>query len=104
MSQPDTSNSALRQSLSRLPSFLRNRYAVALLAFGVYILFFDHYSIVNRLRLNQTLRDLEEQQAQYVKVIEDSKQLKETIKADEVKFAREQYYLKHADEDVFIVE
>ena len=97
--------SAFRQNpLRALPSLLRNRYALATLVFVIYIVFFDHYSIVNRISLSQTLRDLEAEKAQYVKIIEESEHLQQTIKADEVKFAREHYYLKHADEDVFIIE
>ena len=96
--------SAFRQNFARLPRLVRNRYVLTVLAFAVYITFFDHYSLVDRARLNQTLRDLQAEKAQYTKTIEDSKQLRETIEADEVKFAREQYFLKHANEDVYVFE
>ncbi len=95
---------AFRQNASRLPRTLRNPYVLALLAFAIYITFFDHYSIINRWRLNQTLAELEAEKAAYAKTIEESEALRETIKADEVKFAREHYFMKHVDEDVFIVE
>lgn len=88
----------------QLPYWLRNRYVLSLLIFGVYISFFDHYSLLKQFELQQTLSDLEREKAQYIQTIEESADLKATIHADEERFARERYYMKRADEDVFIVE
>ena len=90
--------------LSFLPLYIRNKYFLTFAVFAVYITFFDHYSLLKRHELNKTLIALEREKAQYATTIEESKKLQETINADKVRFARERYYMKRPDEDVFITE
>ncbi len=92
------------RSVNRLPKGMRNRYVLALLAFVFYIAFFDHYSLYKQWQLRQTLHELQAEKAQYVRTIEESEALQATIKADEVKFARERYLMKEANEDVFVID
>ena len=87
-----------------LSALLRNKYVIAFAVFAVYITFFDHYSLVKQHELNQTLDGLEREKVQYARTIEESRELQETIRADEERFARERYYMKRADEDVYVVE
>jgi len=93
-----------RGVLSFLPSFLRNKYALTLVGFVVYIAFFDHYSLIKQHQLQQTLQQLQNEKALYARTIEESKEMRVTIQADEEKFARERYLMKRPDQDVFILE
>ena len=86
----------------RVPGILKNRYAITFACFMVYLTFFDHYSLIKRHQLDETLRDLQEEKAQYAAAIEEAQTLEATIKADGERFARERYYMKRADEDVYI--
>ncbi len=105
MARIETSAMSLpKRLLNRLPRGMRNKYVLSLLLFVVYIAFFDHYSLYKQWQLKQTLSGLQQEKAQYVRTIEDSEQLRATIKADEVKFARERYLMKAADEDVFLID
>ncbi len=90
--------------LSFLPNFLRNKYALTLLGFLVYIAFFDHYSLIKQHQLQQTLHQLQDEKAFYVRTIDESREMRRTIQADEEKFARERYLMKRPNQDVFIVE
>lgn len=90
--------------LNFLPAYIRNKYFLTFVLFAVYITFFDHYSLLKQHELNNTLSDLEREKVQYAQTIQESKELQKTITADEVRFARERYYMKRADEDVYIVE
>ena len=90
--------------LQSLPAYLRNKYALTLLGFAIYLLFFDHYSLLKQYQLHQTLTELREEKAYYIRTIEESRELRASIKADEEKFARERYYMKRPDQDVYIVE
>ena len=96
--------SDLKALSGRLPAPLRNKYVLTFAVFAVYISFFDHYSLYKQHRLRETLRGLEAEKIQYTKTIEESEALRRTIEADEEKFARERYYMKHADEDVYVIE
>ena len=81
-----------------------NKYLLTFAVFAVYISFFDHYSLLKRHHLNETLAELERDKLQYERVIEEAENLQRTISADEERFARERYYMRRADEDVFVVE
>ena len=88
----------------RLPAPLRSKYVLTFAVFAVYISFFDHYSLYKQWQLRQTLRGLEAEKVQYTQTIEESEALRRDIQADEEKFARERYFMKHADEDVYVIE
>ncbi len=92
------------RTFANVPRYLRNKYALVFIVFAVYITFFDHYSLLKQHDLNQTLSNLEREKVQYMRTIEESTALQATIDADEERFARERYFMKRADEDVYIVE
>lgn len=96
--------SDVRALFGRLPSPLRSKYVLTFVVFVVYISFFDHYSLYKQWQLRQTLRGLEAEKIHYTQTIEDARELRRVIEADEEKFARERYFMKHADEDVYVVE
>ena len=105
MSEPSSNFvSDVKGVFARLPGPLRNKYVVTFAVFAVYISFFDHYSLYKQWQLRQTLRGLEAEKVQYVQTIEESEALRQTIEADEERFARERYYMKRADEDVYVIE
>ena len=85
---------------------LRNKYLIALTVFLVWLLIFDHNSLIDRIKYMKTLNELEDERQFYNKRIEvDSKRLRElkTDKDNLEKFAREQYYMKKENEDVFVI-
>ena len=90
--------------MSRLVPLLRNKYVLTFAVFAVYLTFFDHYSLLKRAELSATLDGLEREKVQYARAIEEAEALQATISADEERFARERYYMKRPDEDVYIVE
>ena len=90
--------------MARFAHLLRNKYVLTFAVFAVYITFFDHYSLLKRAELSRTLDGLEREMTQYATTIEEAEELQATISADEQRFARERYYMKRADEDVYIVE
>ncbi len=99
-----TKRGAAKGPLAKIPKALRNRYVLTFAVFAIYIGFFDHYSLLKQYELRETLQDLQREQAQYAKSIEESNELRLTIEADEERFARERYYMKRSNEDVYIIE
>lgn len=85
---------------------IRNKYLIAILAFLVWLLVFDRNSLVDRIKYTRALHDMEEEKTYYLKRIqEDSKRLEE-LKTDPEnleKFAREQFFMKKENEDVFVI-
>jgi cell division protein FtsB len=85
---------------------LRNKYLIAVLIFLVWLLIFDNNSLIDRVRYLNTRHQMEAEKQFYLERIEeDSRRLNE-LKTDQdnlEKFAREQYFMKKEDEDVFVI-
>ena len=85
---------------------LRNKYLIAVMVFLVWLLIFDNNSLIDRFRYINTLHELEDEKLYYLQRIdEDSRRLNE-LKTDQEnleKFAREQYFMKKENEDVFVI-
>ena len=74
--------------------------------FVVWITFFDDFSLVDRFEKMSKLHELRENEKYYEQEnLENSTRLEELMSGKEEleKFAREQYYMKEEDEDIFLV-
>ena len=92
--------------MKKVTSFLKNKYAVALTAFFVWILFFDSNNLISQFRLIFTLNDLHKQEAFYHKEIKRDSTTLYILKNDPAsleKFAREEYLMKRDNEDIFLI-
>lgn len=85
---------------------LKNKYLLILVGFIVWMLFWDANSWLIHNELNEEIDDLNDEKAYYKHEIEkDNKETKKlsTEKGLE-KFAREEYYMKRKNEEIFIIE
>jgi len=83
-----------------------NKYLIVTIGFVIWILFFDANNVMQHRRNIAELQQLEEQVDFYRHKIEaDKKKLYELQTNDEnlEKFAREQFLMKKADEDIFVI-
>lgn len=85
---------------------LSNKYTLILLLFIVWMVFFDTNSYFIHKELNDDINALQDTKEFYTEEINKDKQFIEKMKdSDEVeKYAREKYYLKKENEDIFIIE
>jgi cell division protein FtsB len=87
---------------------LRNKYFIIAAVMIVWISFFDRYNLIRRFfRDGKEYRELVEERDYYAKKIEEVKKTKDELFSDQSKlekFAREHYYMKKDNEDIFIVE
>ena len=89
-----------------MPAFFRNKYVLVTLAFFIWMLFFDNYNFFVRSEIRSDLREVRQKKAYYEAQIREVKnELSSLFGSDESleKFAREKYYMKRPDEDVFII-
>ncbi len=85
---------------------MRNRYIATLLAFVLYISFFDTYDLISQIRTKYKLHQLEEQRLFLENDTELARmQIEEltTNKGSLEKFAREQYRMKRENEEIFVI-
>lgn len=84
----------------------KNTFVLILFVFFIWMLFFDANSWLIHRDLNKEIDDLESQKEYYKKEIEkDNKALKKLNSEEGLeKFARETYYMKRDNEEIFIIE
>lgn len=86
--------------------FVHNKYFYTVLAFLVWMIFFDQESIGDQMRLSRSLKNLERQKSFYLEEIENNKHSIHVLTHDTAQletFAREKYYMKKDDEEVFVI-
>tara|TARA_R110000850_G_scaffold30630_2_gene84161 strand:+ start:8855 stop:9184 length:330 start_codon:yes stop_codon:yes gene_type:complete len=83
-----------------------NKYVLILILFGVWMFFFDANSFFVHKELNDEINELENNKNYFQKEITHDKEFLEKLKdEDEMEnFARETYYLKKENEEIFIIE
>ncbi|MFO7851835.1 MAG: FtsB family cell division protein [Bacteroidota bacterium] len=99
-------NDSLKVLLNRIPPILKNRYFLTLVVFLVWIMLFDNNNLIDRYHYLKNLRQLEKDKKYYQERIEeDRRKLNELKTSDEnlEKFAREQYFMKKENEDIYII-
>jgi cell division protein DivIC len=94
--------------LQHIPSLLKNKYLLAVIAFAVWMLFFDDRDIyITYFKQRRELRTLEENKQYYVQQINTTKKELDQLKINAAtieKYAREKYLMKRDNEDLFLVE
>ena len=95
---------ALINSKNKYLKPFKNIFVIIFIVFSVWMLFWDSWFIHNE--LNTDLENLENEKEYYKKEIDkDNKAIKKLTAKDGLeKFAREEYYLKRENEDIFIIE
>ena len=85
---------------------MTNMYVLVLSVFVVWMLFFDTNSLLIHLELRKEIKKLEKTQDFLKKEIAKDKKIIETLSnEDELeKFAREEYYLKKKNEEIYLIE
>lgn len=86
------------------PSLFLNRYAVTLMLFLTWLIFFDKYKISNGIYLTNTIEKLENKKIEYDAKIAEALVQKEQLEQHSEKYAREKYYMHKDNEEVFIIE
>lgn len=85
---------------------LTNMYVLVLTAFVIWMVFFDTNSLLIHLELRKQIKGLEKTQ-EFLKeeIAKDKKIIEKLSDPKEMeKFAREQYYLKKKEEEIFLIE
>jgi len=86
--------------------FVSNKYVLILILFIIWMIFFDTNSYFIHNELDSDINALEDNAEFYQKEIENDKSfIKKMEDSNEMeKFAREKYYLKKENEDIYIIE
>jgi len=92
--------------MKRLLELLRNKYFLAIAAFAIWMTFFDKNDMLSQYEYRTEVNKLETEKDFYTKEItsvkKDLKELDSNLNTAE-KFAREKYFMKKDNEDVFVI-
>lgn len=86
--------------------WLKNKYVLTIAGFIIWLTFFSQYNLMERARLAGNLKDLQREKKYYIEQIKrDSARLHQLSTGTEEleKYAREQFYMKKPNEDIFVV-
>ncbi len=92
--------------LDKVPAFLKNKYAIAVLAFLVWMLFFDRNNFINQIRLVSSKNDMIRQKQFYSNEIKKDSAVYHLLNTDTSsleKYAREKYLMKKDNEDIYVI-
>jgi len=94
--------------LTKFPflKFLGNRYILVLVLFSVWMIFLDNYSYLEHRILDKEIDELETNKQYYINEIKkDSLKIKHLKNSDQIeKYAREKYFMKRENEDIYLIE
>ncbi len=90
----------------RIATIFSSIYVLILTAFVVWMVFFDTNSLRIHMELKKEITNLEKQKEYLKEQIENDKRIIEKLSDPEEleKFAREQYYLKKKNEEIYLIE
>lgn len=89
-----------------IPVLDKHKYLITTIIFIVWVSLFDQNSLIKRVKHLRYYNRLQEEKVYYLNRIEtDAARLKElkTNKANLEKFAREEYFMKKPNEDIFVI-
>ncbi|MBK7936415.1 MAG: hypothetical protein IPJ82_04740 [Lewinellaceae bacterium] len=86
-----------------LPAPLQNRYYLTLVIFFFIMIFLDRHGLWTQWRLHRAEQRLEDDKAFYEQKIKDAREEAEDFELTKEKFAREHYFMKRRNEDVYII-
>jgi len=97
-----------KNTTSRHPilKILGNRYILVIIFLVVWLTFLDNYSYFENRILDKKIEELEANKRYYIQEIEkDSTSIRQLSNPDQTeKYAREKYYMKRDNEDIYIIE
>ena len=97
---------SVKQLFDKIPTPLKNRYVLSVLALLCWITFFDSFDLFTTVKNQRLLSEMEVQKQWYQEqIIETREDLHELTSNDDLleKFARERYLMKRDNEDIFIL-
>lgn len=99
-------NFANKKAMRNIWNYFRNKYILFTAFVLVWMLFFDRHDLFFQWKMNQKIQSMEKDKALYQAEIQKLNHHKDLLlQQEEVleKYAREQYWMKKENEDVYII-
>ena len=96
----------VKQYWDKVPEWLKNRYALTVISFVVWMLFFDSNDAFMLYKLRSELNQIKSEKEYFEQRITETRADLDNLLNDNTKlekFAREKYLMKNANEDLFVI-
>jgi cell division protein FtsB len=93
-------------SINRVPKFLKNKFFIAFAAFVIWLAFLDKTNLMSQYQFQSEVNKLENQKEFFIQEIKQTREEQQELLSSPEKlekFAREKYYMKKDNEDLFII-
>lgn len=93
-------------SLRNIFSIVSNKYFITIVAFVIWLIFFDANNLINQRRLNKELDKVQQEKDFYISEIKKDRETTHNLMSEQEnleRFAREEYLMKRDNEDVYII-
>ncbi|MBI3143257.1 MAG: septum formation initiator family protein [Bacteroidetes bacterium] len=91
---------------ANIVQFLKNKYFLVAVFFLVWMGFFDQNDWMNRKKVDQDLQALTRDKEFFITEVEKLKEVEKGLLYNEAeleRYAREKYFMKKADEDLYVI-
>jgi cell division protein DivIC len=95
-----------RKKISKLPWWMTNPFFISMALFATWMMFFDESNLITQYHKHRELSDLLQKKKYYRDQIKETNRAFSeltTNPATQEKFAREHYWMKRDNEDVFVI-
>ena len=86
-----------------VPDFMQNKWMISFLVLFIWVLFFENINLFSLYRTKSKIKNLEKDWVFKENRIKQSKEKKALILSDPEKYARETFWMKKSDEELFII-
>lgn len=90
----------------KLPRYIKNKFFITGLAFVIWLAFLDKTNLMYQYQFQSEVNKLEDQKEFFIKEIKQTREEQQELLSSPEKlekFAREKYYMKKDNEDLFII-
>ncbi len=93
-----------RPLLKKTPPVFKNRFWAILIVFFIWMIVFDRHDMITQFKLDRTLNKMKEDKIYYINKLSEVKQERIDMESNKEKFAREHYFMKAPNEDIFVIQ
>ncbi len=93
--------------LNKIPNWLKNKYVLTTVGFILWAFIFDQNNLITQYDYIKELKSLQKDKAYYINELNKTRQELKDLTTNPItleKFAREKYYMKKDNEEIFVFE
>ena len=94
------------EMIASVPTWLNNKYTIALIVFAFWFFFVGANCYISQIKINSEIGKLKDKKAFYLNEIQELRAYLNQVQNDKImqeKVAREKYFVKKPNEEVFIM-